>query len=112
MSKCKICNDTGETTDSTDMGDHLWTFTVPCDCVEEKSKVQKITPDPNCGYCQGEGMVYDTVDYGSTTAQLSSFCDCVEAQADEDVDEIVLEPYEPDPPYDHTGHDTLEEKYL
>jgi len=76
------------------------------------AKTQKIMPDPDCKFCRGEGMVYDTVDYGSTTAQFPTFCNCVEEQADEDTDEIVLVLPEPDPPYDHTGYDTLEEKAL
>ena len=73
---------------------------------------QMIKPKPDCEFCYGDGMVYDSVPYGSTSALLPSFCECVEAQANED-DEIVLDltEDEPDPPYDHTGHDTLEEKY-
>jgi hypothetical protein len=74
-------------------------------------KTQTITPDPNCEFCQGEGMVYDSVTYGSANWGMPSFCECVENQANEE-DDIVLKPYEPDPPYDHTGHDTLEEKHL
>ena len=74
-------------------------------------KVQKITPDPNCEFCNGDGVVYDSVPYGSTSVSMESYCGCVEEQANED-DDIVIVPYEPDPPYDHTGHDTLEEKCL
>ena len=75
-------------------------------------KIERITPDPDCEFCRGDGEVRDWVDYGSTKVSMLSFCTCVEEQAEHEDSEIVIVPYEPDPPYDHTGHDTLEEKYL
>ena len=74
--------------------------------------IERITPDPNCEFCHGEGTVYDSVTYGSTNWGMPSTCECVEMQTEHEDSEIVIVPCEPDPPYDHTGHDTLEEKHL
>lgn len=74
--------------------------------------VERITSNPDCEFCHGEGEIPDWVDYGSSKVMMPNFCECVAMQAEHEDSEIVIVPYEPDPPYDHTGHGTLEEKHL